>query len=121
MPIEIKLGNHPKLESVCVAGHGQPQPFALLLLSAEAQQDRLAGASQRDALNADFAAMLDRVNATLEDHQKIEYAVVVKQPWTTENGLLTPTLKIKREAIENLYLPHAEAWLASGQRVIWER
>ena len=121
VPIETKLGNHPKLESVCVAGHGQPQPFALLLLSAEAQQDRLAGASQRDAFNADFAAMLDRVNATLEDHQKIEYAVVVKQPWTTENGLLTPTLKIKREAIENLYLPHAEAWLASGQRVIWER
>lgn len=119
VPIEIKLGNHPKLESVCVTGPGQPQPFALLLLSAEAQQALANDAGLRDALGAEFDGLLDRVNATLESHEKIEYAVVVKQPWTTESGLLTPTLKIKREAIETLYLPHAEAWLASGKRVIW--
>ncbi|HEY5971555.1 MAG TPA: AMP-binding protein [Pseudoxanthomonas sp.] len=121
VPIEIKLGNHPKLESVCVTGPGQPQPFALLLLSAEAQQELGGNAGLRDALGATFGALLDRVNATLEDHEKLAYAVVVKQPWTTESGLLTPTLKIKREAIENLYLPNAEAWLALGQKVIWER
>lgn len=120
VPIEIKLGNHPKLESVCVTGPGQPQPFALLLLSAEAQQESANDAGLREVLGAEFDALLDRVNATLEDHEKIEYAVVVKQPWTTESGLLTPTLKIKREAIENLYLPHAQAWLAAGKRVIWE-
>lgn len=121
VPIEIKLGNHPKLESVCVTGPGQPQPFALLLLSVEAQQELTKDPGLRDALGADFGALLDRVNATLEDHEKIEYAVVVKQPWTTESGLLTPTLKIKREAIENLYLPNADAWLALGRKVIWEQ
>ncbi len=120
VPIEIKLGNHPKLESVCVTGLGQPQPFALLLLSAEAQQDLADNAGLRDAFSADFDEFLERVNATLEDHQKLDYVVVVKQSWTTESGLLTPTLKIKRDAIENLYLPHAEEWRARGKRVIWE-
>ncbi len=121
VPIEIKLGNHPKLESVCVTGPGQPQPFALFRLSVEVQQQVDADHRLRDALNVEFAALLEQTNATVEDHEKLAYAVVVKEPWTTGNDLLTPTLKIKRAAIEDRYLAKADTWLAMDRKVIWEK
>jgi len=45
---------------------------------------------------------------------------VVKDQWTMENGFLTPTMKIKRNVIEERYLAQAEAWQAQGVRVVWE-
>jgi long-subunit acyl-CoA synthetase (AMP-forming) len=36
-----------------------------------------------------------------------------------ENGLLTPTLKLKRSAIEERYRPSLAGWYATGERIIW--
>lgn len=120
VPIEVQLGCHPGLEAVCVAGAGQPQPFALLMLSAEAQQRVAGDPAARGSLTAEFAALLEQVNGTLEDHEQLDYLVLVKQPWTIEGGFLTPTMKIKRDVIENRYLSCADGWSHAGQKVIWE-
>jgi len=44
---------------------------------------------------------------------------VVDEPWTIEGGLLTPTLKIKRSAIEARYSSEVERWYAERSRVIF--
>ena len=119
-PIEVKLSNHPQLEAVCVTGPNETQPFALLLLSADAQQAVACNAGLREELTAQFEGLLAQVNGTLEDHEKLDYVVLVRQLWTIESGFLTPTMKIKRNAIERCYLPKAEAWQAKRQKVIWE-
>ncbi|HXG27944.1 MAG TPA: AMP-binding acetyl-CoA synthetase, partial [Nevskiales bacterium] len=111
--------NHPKIEVVCVAGAGQPQPFALVMLSLEAQQ-ALANGGDRQALQAELETLLDQVNAQVEDHEKLDYLVVVKDQWTMENGFLTPTMKIKRNVIESRYEPQVERWAQARQKVIWE-
>ncbi|MDO8753978.1 MAG: hypothetical protein Q7J80_08810, partial [Anaerolineales bacterium] len=98
----------------------QPQPFALLMLSADAQQALTNNADLREALTAEFEVLLAQVNDTLEDHEKLDYVILVQQPWTIESGFLTPTMKIKRDVIESCYLPNAEAWQARRQKVIWE-
>jgi long-chain acyl-CoA synthetase len=118
VPIENRL-NHPKIEVVCVAGASQPQPFALVMLSLEAQQE-LANGGDRQALQAELEALLDQVNAQVEDHEKLDYLVVVKDQWTMENGFLTPTMKIKRNVIESRYEPRVERWSKMRQKVVWE-
>lgn len=120
VPIEQKLNNHPKLEVVCVTGPSQPQPFALFMLSLDALAELKDGRLSRDQLTTDFQKLLDEVNNTLEDHEKLDYVVVVKDQWTIENGYLTPTMKIKRNIIEEHYLGQAETWLAQRRKVVWE-
>ena len=39
---------------------------------------------------------LSKVNARLDKHEKINNIVVMREDWTVENKLLTPTMKIKR-------------------------
>jgi long-subunit acyl-CoA synthetase (AMP-forming) len=119
-PIENKLNNHPKIEVVCATGSGEPQPFALLMLSLDAMKELQRGELDKETLSAEFKELLKAVNETLEDHERMDYVVVVKDQWTMENGFLTPTMKIKRNIIEDRYLANAEKWLGMKQRVIWE-
>ena len=117
-PIENRV-SHPKVETVCVTGPALAQPFALLMLSAAARGE-LQDTCAHDALRVELHGMLDGVNATLEDHEKLAFVVVVQDTWTSDNGLLTPTMKIRRGAIEDRYLPMARAWAELGQTVIFE-
>ncbi|MFL9909899.1 hypothetical protein [Paraburkholderia sp. RL17-337-BIB-A] len=85
-----------------------------------AARGELQDVSAYDALRAELRSMLDNVNDTLEDHEKLAFAVVVADTWTSDNGLLTPTMKIRRGAIKDRYLPMAQAWTELGQHVIFE-
>ena len=120
VPIEQKLSRHPKVEVICVTGPSQPQPFALLMLSLDAVNELQDGSLDRTQLTQDFESLLEEVNQSLEDHERMDYVVVVKDQWTMENGYLTPTMKIKRNIIEERYLPHADIWITRRQRVVWE-
>lgn len=103
------LGQHNRLGATCVTGFGQPQPFALLMLSVDSLQSTQFDASERAALGGEFEASLKRINASLEDHEKLAYLVELKDQWSRGNGYLTPTMKIKRNVIEERYLPQAKA------------
>jgi long-chain acyl-CoA synthetase len=118
-PIENKF-NSPRIEVTCVTGPDLPQPFILLMLSLDTRHDLNKGTLSRDSLTTEFEHLLVQVNATLEDHERLKFVVVVKDQWTMENGFLTPTMKIKRNVIEARYLPFAQAWQDKSQKVVWE-
>jgi long-subunit acyl-CoA synthetase (AMP-forming) len=120
VPIENRLGAHPFVEAICVTGHGEPQPFALAMIAADKYRQAQADAAIHAQLERELSTLLNQVNASLEGHEQVDYLVVVKEPWTIESGLLTPTLKIRRSQIENRYLPRAAQWRELAQPVIWE-
>ncbi len=117
-PIENELLLNEALEMVLVTGGDKPQPFALGVL-AEHVKARGTDPAQRGATEAALLEHLDRVNASLDQHERLEKLIVVADAWTIENGMLTPTLKIKRAALEARYAPHVEAWYATRERVVW--
>jgi long-chain acyl-CoA synthetase len=117
-PIENKLNTHPMVELSLVSGVGQPAAYAMVVL-AETLRPRQGDAAFRAEVEAEMAALLKRVNGEIADYEQLQLVVVVREPWSIENGTLTPTMKIKRAPIERAVEGQVEAWYASGKRVHW--
>lgn len=117
-PIENLLTANPLIEQSLVTGVGQPQPCALVVLS-ENIRPGLGDAAVRTQVAQELAALLQSVNAKLADYEKLDRIVVAKEPWTIENGMLTPTMKVKRSRIEASVQPQLAAWYAAAQKVNW--
>ena len=118
-PIEDMLVTHPDIEACAVTGGGGfAQALGIVMLSAEAAQ-RLAQSAARADLTDSLKAHLQAVNARLRPHEQLDCLVVVTTAWTPENGVVTPTFKVKRPKIEELYARHYAAWFGQRQPVVW--
>lgn len=112
VPIERKLAQDSHIELICVIGSGLPHPVALVQLSEG------ASLQPREEVRSSLKATLDSVNPNLESHEHVDAVVVVKEPWTIENDILTPTLKIKRHVLEKAFSTKVEG--VRGAKVRWE-
>ncbi len=117
-PIEDLLVTHPDIEACAVTGANFSQPLALVMLSVEAAQ-RAASREGRSALVSSLAVHLQSVNTLLPKHEKLDCLAVITTHWTPENGFVTPTLKVKRTRIEEVYSSRYAGWLSQGQPVVW--
>jgi long-subunit acyl-CoA synthetase (AMP-forming) len=117
-PIENRINAHPMIELSLVSGVGQPAAYALVVL-AEDMRPRLVDDAFRAGIEHELEQLLCQVNAEIADYEKLQMIVVVREPWTIENGCLTPTMKVKRARIEATAAPQVDAWFASGRRVLW--
>jgi len=98
VPLESLMAKNELIEQACVVGEHLDQPVALVQLA------EYVDLEMRE-LRRRLVETLDSVNAELEPHQRISRIVVIRERWTIDNELLTPTLKIRRQAIEKRYHP----------------
>ncbi len=113
-PIEMKLLACADIEQTCVAGMGIPQPIALVTLSDIGKQ------KTKEELNQSLTDLLKEVNQTLEHHELLAKVVIMKENWTIENGLLTPTMKVKRNQVEKIHQQFYPQWFNEKGTVIRE-
>jgi long-chain acyl-CoA synthetase len=116
-PIEDRLVMHPAVEACMVTGANLGQPLGLVMLSPDAAQ-RSGTQADREQLMAQLSQHLDDVNARLDPHEQLDCLVVLKTPWTVDNGFITPTFKVKRNKVEEVYGSHYEEWVAKRDKVI---
>jgi len=112
VPIECKFGENPHIEQICVTGTSLAQPIALVVLSPEAL------AQDQEVMTKELEETRTSINKSLESHAKIGHVIVLKDEWTVDNGLLTPTLKFKRHELESRFKPFYEATHATS--IVWE-
>lgn len=118
-PIEDKLVMHEAIEACVVTGANLGQPLGIVMLGAE-HLERAADPSARAELEQSLTQHLKTINATLDPHEHLKCLVVAATPWTVENDVITPTFKVKRNRIEELYAKNYERWESSGKKVIWQ-
>ncbi|MFT3711301.1 MAG: AMP-binding protein [Archangium sp.] len=117
-PIESQLLARAELEQACVTGADLAQPYALVVLAEHLRKGDLAGAA-RDEVTRLLKLHLEQLNAKLDPHEQLEKLIVMREEWTVDNGMLTPTLKLKRSAIEARYAPKVGEWFATKEDVLW--
>jgi long-chain acyl-CoA synthetase len=74
----------------------------------------------RAELERRWRSTCKQINATLDPHEQLQCLVVVTTAWTVDNDVITPTFKVKRNRIEELYARYYEQWEGSGRKVIWQ-
>ena len=117
-PIENRINNHPLVEMSLVGGASHEAAFAMVVL-AEDIRPRQKDAAVRAEVKSALTTLLAEVNSQVADYEKLKFIVVADQPWQIENGMLTPTMKIKRTNIEKAIEPQLDAWYAANQPVQW--
>jgi long-chain acyl-CoA synthetase len=117
-PIEDRLVMNGAVEACVVTGANLGQPLGIVMLSAEAAQ-RAGDGAARASLEKSLEQHLAAVNAELDPHEQLDCLVVVTTPWSVENGFITPTFKVKRNRIEEVYGPMYQRWVESRRPVLW--
>ncbi|MGW2718590.1 AMP-dependent synthetase/ligase [Streptomyces sp. NPDC001492] len=117
--LEERVRDHPLVNQCIVVGNDRPYIAALVTLDQEAVEHWLAmrGKPQmspaelvRDAdLETEVRRSVVAANTLVSQAESIRTFRILAQPFTEEHGLLTPSLKLKRKAIENAYANEVEA------------
>ncbi len=117
-PIENLLNEHPMVELSMVSGVGQAAAYAMVVL-AEHIRPTLSRPEVRSQVETEMTTLLQRVNAQVADYERLQMIVIAGEPWSIENGCLTPTMKIKRGRIEADVKDRIAGWYAARSPVVW--
>ncbi|MDW6001684.1 AMP-binding protein [Vibrio mangrovi] len=112
VPIEKKLYHASRVEMLCLIGLGLPGPILLVVPHNIPHFDKAR--YERSARR-----IVEEVNQELQSHEQIKGVLMVKEVWNIENGILTPTLKIKRHLLEKKYHQLGLHW-PKDKFVVWE-
>ena len=107
--MEGELTRDPLFEQAVVVGNRRPFLAAVIVLNAEAWQ-LFAASKGLDPQQPNHAAskieLLARITsllAALPRYAQVRAVHLALEPWTIEAGLLTPTLKVKRDVVVPLF------------------
>jgi long-chain acyl-CoA synthetase len=117
--LEERVRDHPLIAQCIVVGNDRPYVAALVTLDHEAVEhwlvmrgkSKMAAAQLvRDAdLETEVRRAVVAANTLVSQAESIRTFRILAQPFTEEHGLLTPSLKLKRKAIEKAYANEVEA------------
>jgi long-chain acyl-CoA synthetase len=97
LPIEEAFSNNRLVEQRCLLGRGFSKTVMVLVLTEE------ACAMERDAVEESISKTVADINGVIDKHARIGAVIISREPWTPDNGFMTPTLKVRREQVQDAF------------------
>jgi len=123
--LEMAITSDPLFAQAMVVGEGMPHLAALIVLDPDAwlEAAKTLSLDAHDPASLHAAAPLQAVRNKIRgllrsfpSHARVRDTWLTLEPWTIENGLITPTLKLKRAQIEQRFAREIRE-LYAGDRV----
>ncbi|MFD5637726.1 AMP-dependent synthetase/ligase [Streptomyces sp. NPDC127077] len=125
--LEERLRVHPLIHQAAVVGDNRPCVGALITLDPEFvthwRAARAKGetpardAREENELREEVRRAVAAANSTVSRSESIRVFRVLPEPFDMSNGLLTPSLKLRRDAIAQRYAAEIEAMYQTSTRV----
>lgn len=119
LPIEEKLMNSPLISQTVLIGDGRKFCSAIITINKEAVINTLGSKASEANLNDPSQCKIvedviwthiSEVNKSLASYEGIKKAHITSDEFSVENGLLTPSMKIKRKEVEKRYEKEIESF-----------
>jgi long-chain acyl-CoA synthetase len=101
-PIESEFAKNPHAEQQCLLGRGFSKTVMIAVLTEEARS------REPEHIQSSMLETLAAINDEIEKHARIGALIIATEPWSIENEVLTPTMKIRRDKVEERYAELAE-------------
>ena len=112
--VEDKFSENNDIEAMCLLGLGMPQPV-LLVAPSEIGLNKSA-----EELKESLQNTLNKANEQLDNYTKVTTCVICNDALSVEKGTLTPTLKVKRNKVHELYKDRLPEFCDCEESVIWD-
>lgn len=76
--------------------------------------------ADRQTIAQGLQQTLNALNGRVHTYERVRKLIVMKEPWTVENNLMTPTMKMKRNGIDARYETQYEPWFGREEVIVWE-
>lgn len=96
-PIEGMFANNVFIEQQCLIGRGFSKTVMIAVLTDAARSENA------EVIDASIRASVVTINDEIEKHARIGAVIISTEPWSIENEVLTPTLKIRRDKVEEKF------------------
>jgi long-chain acyl-CoA synthetase len=103
VPMEDQFSGNPHIEQLCLLGRGYSKTAMVCVLS------ELAQTVDQTEIEDSLRRTAEEVNAAVDKHARIGVVMISKEAWSIDNGVLTPTMKIRRDAVESRFGEQASA------------
>ena len=110
--VEGELTIEPEISQAMTYGDKRPYLVAVLVpeqsfieewAASSGVQANLTDLSENEAFSKALGSALERANARLSQIEKVRRFIIASEPFTTDNAMMTPTLKIRRHKIRETY------------------
>lgn len=122
--MEDLIKPHQLIGQVCVVGDGKKYLSALIVLDGDGGAESWASDNGLDYSIESMASdpkvidaiqkQVDKANSQVAQVQQVKKFVVLEKEWTDSSGELTPTLKLKRNVIAEMYSEEIESMYEEG-------
>jgi long-chain acyl-CoA synthetase len=125
-PVEVEdlIKPHQLIGQVCVVGDGKKYLSALIVLDGDGGAESWASDNGLDYSIESMASdpkvidaiqkQVDKANSQVAQVQQVKKFVILEKEWTDSSGELTPTLKLKRNVIAEMYSEEIESMYEEG-------
>jgi len=82
---------------------------------------KAADSAGRSELESSLVQHLSGINEQLDPHEQLDCLVVMTEAWTVDNDLITPTFKVKRNRVEDMFARNYDTWVGMRKKVVWHK